>query len=226
MFADREEAGKALAERLQALGLQDPVVLALPRGGVPVAAEVARQLSAPLDVILVRKIGAPGAPELAAGAIMSGPAGEEIVFNESVMHAYGLHPAEMKGLLDEKRAEIAERRKAYLGDSPPVAVAGRSAIVVDDGIATGATMRAALQGLRHQNPARIVLAVPVAPPDILPVLRPLVDELICLSAPRDFQAVGFHYRNFSQVSDAAVVAILRQARMSATNLDEQKEQEP
>jgi len=208
VFNDRDEAGERLAEELSGMDLPDPVVLALPRGGVPVAVPVARRLGAELGLVLVRKIGVPGAPELAAGAVMDGPAGEEIVYNDTVLKMYGLRPEDLADTVARCRAEIADRRQRYLGGRPPPAVTGRTALVVDDGIATGATVRAALKGLRRQNPARLVLAVPVAPEDTLMRLRPLVDDLVCLEVPRHFLAVGQFYRNFAQVGDEAVVAAL------------------
>lgn len=204
MFADRAEAGELLADALERLGLSDPLVLALPRGGVPVALPVARRLAAPLDLALVRKIGLPGQPELAAGAVMSGPEGDTIVFNDDVLAAAGHSPADFIRTIERLTAENAARRLRYLGHRAPEPVAGRWLVVVDDGIATGATVRAALQGLRRQNPAGIVLAVPVAPAETLERLCPLVDRLICLAVPRPFHAVGQHYLRFEQVSDAAV----------------------
>jgi putative phosphoribosyl transferase len=212
MFSDREQAGELLAERVAELSLPDPLVLALPRGGVPVAVPVARRLGAPLDLALVRKIGAPGSPELAAGAIMVGAGVEEIVYNDEVLAMAGLRREELSDAVAQRRAELDERRRRYLGGRDPEPVAGRSVIVVDDGIATGATMRAALQGLRRQQPGRLVLAVPVAPPDTLARLRSLVDDLVCLDAPTPFWAVGQHYRDFAQVSDDDVVSALEAAR--------------
>ena len=208
VFDDRAQAGERLADELAGLDLPDPVVLALPRGGVPVAVPVAHRLGADLGLVLVRKIGVPGHPELAAGAIMDGPSGEEIVHNDTVLKIYGLRPDDLAETVARCRGEIAERRKRYLGDRPLPAIAGRTAIVVDDGIATGATVRAALKGLRRQKPARLVLAVPVAPEETLMRLRPLVDVLVCLLVPRHFAAVGQFYRDFAQVGDDAVIAAL------------------
>lgn len=205
MFQDRTEAGERLADRLGAMALADPVVYALPRGGVPVALPVAQRLAAPLDLLLVRKIGAPGQPELAAGAVVEGA---EPVWNPGVLAAFGVTRADMAPRVAEKRDEIAERRRLWLAGRAPVPVAGRTAVVVDDGIATGATMRAALAGLRGRGAGRIVLAVPVAPPDVVAALRPLVDDLVCLECPAAFHAVGAHYRVFDQVPDAAVAAML------------------
>jgi predicted phosphoribosyltransferase len=211
MFRDRTEAGEALAEALEGLALPDPVVLALPRGGVPVAAPVARRLKAPLDLLLVRKIGAPGHEELAVGAVADGPV-HEAVFNKPVLAMLGMTEAEFAPAIARKLAEIEARRATYLGDAAPVSVEGRTAIVVDDGIATGATAKAALLGLKRRHPASVILAVPVAPADTLAELEPLVDRVVCLDVPRDFYAVGAHYRDFPQVEDEEVIALLAAAR--------------
>jgi predicted phosphoribosyltransferase len=211
MFRDRTEAGEKLADALAEFSLADPVVLALPRGGVPVAVPVARRLNAPLDLLLVRKIGAPGHEELAVGAVVDGPV-HEAVFNKPVLKMLGMTEADFASAIDHKLAEIEIRRAAYLGGAAPVPVEGRTAIVVDDGIATGATMKAALLGLRRRNPASVVLAVPVAPADTLAELEQLVDRVVCLDIPPDFYAVGAHYRDFPQVGDAEVIALLAAAR--------------
>jgi predicted phosphoribosyltransferase len=211
MFRDRTEAGEALADALEGLALPDPVVLALPRGGVPVAAPVARRLKAPLDLLLVRKIGAPGHEELAVGAVVDG-AVHEAVFNKPVLAMLGMTEADFALAIERKLAEIEARRAAYLGGAAPVPVEGRTAIVVDDGIATGATAKAALLGLKRRRPASVILAVPVAPADTLAELEPLVDRVVCLDIPRDFYAVGVHYRDFPQVEDAEVIALLAAAR--------------
>jgi len=205
MFADRTEAGKALADRLAEMDLADPVVFALPRGGVPVALPVAARLGAPLDLLLVRKLGAPGQPELAVGAVVEGA---EPVTNAAVLRAFGLSPGDLAAQVDEKRAEIAARRRLWLAGCDPVPVAGRTAVVVDDGIATGATMRAALRGLAARGPARVILAVPVAPAEVIADVAPLVDRAVCLDTPDPFYAVGAHYRVFDQVADAAVARML------------------
>ncbi len=210
MFQDRAAAGKALAERLAGMDLADPVVLALPRGGVPVAAPVARRLGAPLGLLIVRKLGVPGHEELAAGAVGDGDP-PVTVFNPEVLAMIGRTEADFAGRVAQKAAEIAERRKRYLGDTPQPRVAGRTAVVVDDGIATGATVRAALEVLRAQGPARVILAVPVAPGDVLPRMRSLADEVVCLEVPEPFVAVGAHYASFPQTSDDEVVALLRAA---------------
>ncbi|MCZ0961412.1 phosphoribosyltransferase [Paracoccus benzoatiresistens] len=208
LFSDRVDAGRQLADRLAPYHGQECVVLALPRGGVPVALPVARKLKAPLDVLFVRKIGAPGYPEFAIGAVVDGD-NPQVVMNEGVpsrLAADGYLQTEVPRLLQE----IDRRRKLYLGDRRPVPIGGRTAIVVDDGIATGATMRAGLLGLERQNPARIVVAVPVAPAEALDRLRGVADDIVCLRTPDPFRAVGLHYRDFAQVSDAEVVAALRE----------------
>jgi len=211
MFRDRTEAGDALADALAEMALADPVVLALPRGGLPVAVPVAIRLGAPLDLLLVRKIGAPGHEELAVGAVVDGPV-HETVFNRDVLFILGLREEDFAGAVQRKLAEIEERRIAYMGDAPPVRVEGRTAIVVDDGIATGATVRAALRGLSRRAPRDIVLAVPVAPADTLAELEPLVSRVVCLELPDPFVAVGAHYRYFPQIDDRQVVSLLKQAR--------------
>jgi putative phosphoribosyl transferase len=209
-FASRRAAGRALARVLARKQLADPVVLALPRGGVPVAAEVARRLKAPLDLVLVRKIGVPLQPELAAAAVVDG-GDAEIVTNDDVMALAGLTRADIAHLARRELAEIERRRQAYLQGRGRVPLDGRTLILVDDGIATGASIRAALTALRRRNPRALVLAVPVAPADTLAVLRPQVDDLICLLTPEPFMAIGLHYRDFHQLSDEDVVHALEQA---------------
>lgn len=214
VFANRTQAGRLLAQEVTALKLADPVVLALPRGGVPVAAEVAAALHAPLDLLLVRKIGAPGHRELAVAAVAEGP-GREIVIDHETLQMTGSTRAYIEREADAELLEIARRRQVYLRGQPPVAVEGKTAVVVDDGIATGTTVRAALQALRRRRPARLVLAVPVAPPDVVALLRSEVDDLVCLAQPAWFHAVGVHYADFHQVSDDEVVAVLDAARAAS-----------
>jgi predicted phosphoribosyltransferase len=206
-FANRSAAGAALAAALDRYRGDNLVVLALPRGGVPVAREVARALGAPLDLVLVRKIGVPSQPELAMGAVADGPR-PLTVRNEDVIAMAGISEAEFAAVRDRQLAEIARRRVAYLGDRPHPAVAGRIAIVIDDGIATGATMRVALAAVRKQNPAKLVLAVPVAPTSTIAELRDEADEIVCLEDYESFGAIGYFYADFNQVSDAEVKAIL------------------
>jgi putative phosphoribosyl transferase len=212
-FADRRDAGRRLARALAALKPIDPVVLALPRGGVPVAVEVARALGAPLDLLLVRKIGAPHQRELAVAAIAEGLGG--LVLDAETMAASGASREYVEREADRERSELARRRAAYLGDRAPLAVEGKTAIVVDDGIATGTTVRAALQALRARRPARVVLAVPVAPARALMEIGPLVDELVCLSQPPTFYAVGAHYDDFRQVPNDEVIAALNTVAAAA-----------
>lgn len=211
MFVDRIEAGRALAARLVERALPGPlVVLALPRGGVPVAAEVALALGAPLDLLLVRKIGAPMQPELAVAAVVEGtpPA---IVRDEETCALCGVDAAYIERHAAKEVAEIERRRRRYLAGHVPVPVQGKTVIVVDDGVATGTTVRAALLGLRQRHPAKVVLAVPVAPPDTVQALRAEADEVICLSQPELFHAIGLHYRDFHQLEDDEVVAALARA---------------
>ncbi len=205
MFRDRIEAGKQLATQLAPLLDGPAVVLALPRGGVPVAAEIARKHALPLDLILVRKVGLPGHEELAVAAI-AGPDGAEMVVNEDVAAATGLDRAAIDRLAQPERAELQRRRALYLGDRPPVPLSGKTAIVVDDGIATGATMHAAIKSIRQQGATQIILAVPVASADVLDQFRAEVDQVVCLETPLPFHAVGAHYRSFPQVDDDEVRA--------------------
>lgn len=206
-FVDRTEAGRRLAEALDAYVGKEAVVLALPRGGVPVAAEVASRLGAPLDLLIVRKIGVPYQPELAMGAVVDGEA-PVVVRNEDVIRKADITRAEFDRVCDHELAEIERRRARYLAGRQPVDIVGRTVIVVDDGIATGATVRAAIRGLRRKKPAEIVLAVPVAPPDTVAMLETEADRVVCLEQPSFFQAIGLHYRDFRQVSDEEVIATL------------------
>src|SRR6516225_3307329 len=207
-FDDRRDAGCKLAAVLAKYKDRQPVVLALPRGGVPVAAEVAVALHAPLDLILVRKIGVPFQPELAMGAVVDGGA-PLIVRNEDVIQVAGIDEAEFNAICDSELSEIERRRQRYLGSRERVDVAGTTAIVVDDGIATGATIRAALRATRMRNPKKLVLAVPVAPTDSLSVMRAEADDVVCLENYSAFGAIGYYYSDFAQVPDEEVVAILR-----------------
>ncbi|MBN2907562.1 MAG: phosphoribosyltransferase [Rhodobacteraceae bacterium] len=210
MFDTRQEAGQRLAEKIAEAAPENPLVLALPRGGVPVALPVAQALGAPLDLALVRKIGMPGNPEVAAGAVVDGAA-REVVFNDEMLAYAGLTQGDFAGAVEEKLAEIATRRARYLGARAPQRIAGRTVIVVDDGIATGATVRAVLQALHKRGPIEIWLAVPVGPQEVIWQMRGMTDRLFFLEAPRVFQAVGAHYRQFDQVSDDEVVRLLRHA---------------
>lgn len=213
-FTDRSDAGRQLATAVARLGLVDPVVLALPRGGVPVAVEVARVLRAPLDLVLVRKIGAPGQPELAVAAIAEGDP-PTLVIDERSSRMTGADQAFIDRGARTQGEEIERRRQLYRRGRPRTPVAGKTVVLVDDGIATGSTVRAALKALRLANPARLVLAVPVAPADTIDELASLVDEVVCLSQPQFFGAVGRFYENFNQVDDSEVIALLDAARVSA-----------
>ena len=208
-FQDRTDAGRQLARALAGYKGQQPVVLALPRGGVSVAAEVATALDAPLDVILVRKIGVPFQPELAMGAVVDGDE-PLVVRNEAVIRHAGIGEAAFQAVCDSELAEIERRRQRYLGGRERVEVAGRSAIVIDDGIATGATMRAALRATRLRKPKKLILAVPVAATDSLAVMRREADEIVCIEVHADLGAIGYYYSDFRAVPDEAVIALLAQ----------------
>ena len=207
-FRDRSDAGRKLAKALAAYKREKPVILALPRGGVPVAAEVAAVLNAPLDLILVRKIGTPMQPELAIGAVVDG--GQPIVVrNEDISQLVGVSEIEFKEICAAELAEIERRRERYLGDRTRVEVRGRVTIVIDDGIATGATTRAALRATRMRNPQKLVLAVPVAPTEALVEMRQEADDVVCLEAHERFRAIGWFYEDFSPVADQQVIDALK-----------------
>ncbi|HEY7646085.1 MAG TPA: phosphoribosyltransferase family protein [Hyphomicrobiales bacterium] len=206
-FRDRQDAGRKLAARLYRYKDEHPVILALPRGGVPVAAEVAAELDAPLDLILVRKIGLPWQPELAMGAVVDGGA-PLVVRNESVIRRAGIADAEFKRICDEELSEIERRRRLYLGDRKRPDIAGRTAIIVDDGVATGATTRAALRAARRRNPKALILATPVGPTEVLAEMREEADEVICLEEHEHFGAIGLYYSDFRQMDDQDVIDLL------------------
>ncbi|MFM9847599.1 MAG: phosphoribosyltransferase [Hyphomicrobiaceae bacterium] len=209
-FRDRREAGRLLAERLVPLQLADPVVLGLPRGGMPVAAEVAATLVAPLDVLLVRKLGAPYQPELAIGAVVAGDT-IEVVLNEDIVARLHLTQADIDAERDRQLAVLEKRRTLYRAARAPQPVEGRTAIVVDDGAATGATLRVALRGIARQRPGRLIAAAPVASEHAIELLGQEADEVVTVRVPRFFGAVGVFYRDFSEVSDDEVVALLEKA---------------
>src|SRR5207248_3359465 len=214
LFRNRRDAGRRLAVALASYRESRPIVLALPRGGVPVGFDVAKALAAPLDVLLVRKIGAPGHEELGLGAVVDGH-DPQLVLNEELVRAVAPPPGYIEAEEQRQLAEIERRRQEYVGNRTPVAVEGRTVIVGDDGVATGATVKAALRGLARNRPARLVLAVPVAPADSLDELSAECDEVVCLATPDPFYAVGPHYRDFRQTEDAEVIRLLEEARQWA-----------
>jgi putative phosphoribosyl transferase len=215
-FPDRPAAGRELAMRLGHYARRhDVIILALPRGGIPVAFEVAQALEAPLDVFVVRKLGVPGHEELAMGAIASGAGKPVQVLNNEVVDSLGIPPSIIQRVANEERLELERREKAYRGNRPPADIAGHVVILIDDGLATGATMRAAALAVKQRKPARTVIAVPVAAAETCQQMKSLVDEMICLHTPEPFQAVGLWYDNFSQTTDDEVRALLQQSHQPA-----------
>jgi putative phosphoribosyl transferase len=218
-FQDRSEAGRQLAAKLAHYKGEDVIVFALPRGGVPVAAPVARALDAPLDLVLVRKLGVPFQPELAMGAVADG--GHPVVVrNEDVIEMAGVSDAEFNAARRRELSEIERRRRVYFGGRPHPEVKGRVAIVVDDGIATGATTRAALRAIRARRPKVLVLATPVAPPGALASLRAEADETVCLEVHPNFGGIGEFYADFHQLDDEEVISTLDQFKTEATARDD------
>ena len=206
IFTDRAEAGRSLAWRLEKYANRnDVVVLGIPRGGVPVAFEVAQSLRAPLDVFLLRKLGVPGQEELAFGAIASGGVR---VLDRQILRRLSISSREIESITAQAEQELKRRETAYRGDQPPLSLAGKIAIVVDDGIATGASLVAGIRALRQLRPAKIVVAVPVAPAAVCERLAYEVDEMVCVATPEPFGAVGQFYDDFSQVEDEEVIALL------------------
>ncbi len=204
-FTDRAEAGRLLAEQIVPLALADPLVLALPRGGVAVGREIARRLGAPLDVLVTRKIGCPGRPELGVGAIAEGG---EPVFDADLLGRLGLTEPDLAGTVRRERAELDRRVAAYRGDRPLASVRDRDVIVVDDGLATGGTARAALAAVRAGEPRRLILAVPVGAAETVKALTADADDVVVLAAPWTFRAVGQWYVHFDQLSDRDVQELL------------------
>ena len=216
LFTDRREAGQVLAGLLAAYrGRPDVVVLGLARGGLPVAVEVARSLDAPLDAFIVRKLGAPGHEEFAIGALASGG---RVVINDDVIRGLHITPRQLREIIDRESAELIRREAAYRGGRTPLDVAGKTVILVDDGIATGSTMQAAIASLRQRQVERIVVATPVAAPSVLEILRQLADEVVCAMTPEDFRGVGQWYDDFSQTSDEEVHFFLSASAPEATHL--------
>jgi len=209
VFRDRTEAGRLLAALLEKYaGKPDVIVLALPRGGVPVAYEVAKALHAPMDVFVVRKLGIPAHEELAMGAVATGGV---LVLNDQVVRALSIPGYVIDAVADWELLELKRRERLYRGDRPPPDVRGKTVILVDDGLATGYTMLAAVRALRQQGPARIVVAVPVAAPDTCEVLKAYVDEVVCVATPEPFYAVGLWYQDFSQTTDEEVRELLERS---------------
>jgi predicted phosphoribosyltransferase len=209
IYQDRRHAGKVLANALKRYaGCEDVVVLGLPRGGVPVAFEVATALGAPLDAFVVRKLGVPGYRELAMGAIATGGA---IVLNREVVDGLQIPKEVIDAVVQAERRELERRERAYRGDRPPIDVSGRTVILIDDGLATGASMRAAIAALRQRRPKRIVVGVPIAAPSTCEEVGREADDIVCAATPEPFQAVGLWYRDFSQTSDEEVRKLLEQA---------------
>lgn len=205
VFADRHEAGRELARLLTGLDAADAIVLALPRGGVPVGYEIARALHAPLDVFLVRKLGTPGHQELAMGAIASGGIR---VLNDEVVQALGVRPDQIEAVARREQVELERRDASYRRGRPFPPLANRTVILVDDGLATGTTMKAAVQAVKQQAPARVLVAVPVGAPDTCRALGVIADRVICARMPLSFSAVGQWYQDFAQTTDEEVIALL------------------
>lgn len=212
LFEDRADAGRRLAEAVAAEAPPEPLIMALPRGGVPVAFEIAMHLHAPLEVLIVRKIGAPGHQEFGLGALVDGEEAE-LVLNREAVRLVRPPRGYLAAETERQRAEIARRRILYLGDREPLSPRDRNVVLVDDGIATGGTIRAAIEALRRAGVRSLLLAVPVAPASAIARLRSSVDGIVCLSTPAFFRAVGLHYRDFEQTSDAEVMALISKARL-------------
>lgn len=208
VFDDRADAGKQLADALPQLDPAQTVIIALPRGGVPVAAEICAMHGAPLDLVLVRKIGAPGQPELAVGAITDGDT-PQVTVNDSVARYFGLSQQDVEKMGQALLPEMEQRRQSYLVGRAPLPLRGKTVVVVDDGVATGATLRASLSALASAKPKRIIVALPVGPKDLAEQLQGVADEIICLSDLRYFGAVGGAYRSFPQTSDEAVRTVIK-----------------
>ena len=212
MFKDRHDAGRQLAGHLDRFAALQPIVIGMPRGGVPVAAQVAEHLAAPLEIVVVRKIGCPWQPELGIGAIAEGGV---CVLNEALLRDLGVRPAQLEASTATEEEELARRVRRYRGERAALPVEGRTVILVDDGLATGYTARAAIETLRQAGACRVILAVPVAPQESVTALRIVADEVVVVDTPRWFQGVGQAYREFTQTSDEEVIAILEGAAAGA-----------
>ncbi len=209
-FIDRVDAGKKLAEKLiKFKDIKNGIVLGLPRGGLPVAFEVAQALNLPLDIVVPRKIGMPGQPELAVGAVCEDGS---VIFNESLLRMANLKPADLQPIIDKERQEAQRRLKKYRGDRPKLDLQDKVVILVDDGIATGSTMRAAIASAKANGAEKIIVAVPVIPPNTIPTMQEEVDQVIYLDAPAYFGAVGAFYQNFGQTEDEEVIALMEKAK--------------
>ena len=204
-----------LAAELAKLGLKQPVVLALPRGGVPVAAEIAKVLDAPLELLVVRKVGAPGNPQLAVAAIVDGEP-PDVIINREIAEAYCLDDDELRSLVQQELPELERRRQVYKTERKPDSLAGKTIILVDDGVATGTTMKVALRALKRRGPKEVILAIPVAPPDVIAELRQEADQLVCISQPMRFRALGYHYVSFPQITDEEVIETLKMTEEAST----------
>jgi putative phosphoribosyl transferase len=209
MFEDRQQAGRQLGIELASLRLSNPVVLALPRGGVPVGVEIAAALDAPLDLLIVRKVGAPGNPELAVAAIVDGDP-TDVVLNREIIEAYGLGNSQLAALIKRERPELERRRAAYRGDRHPLSIDGKTVIVADDGAATGTTMKVAIRALKRRSPREVMVALPAAPAETVAELALETDRIICLSQAVHFHALNYHYRNFPQLTDMDVTTMLEE----------------
>lgn len=210
MFLDRDDAGRQLAEKVKKYQDESPLVLALPRGGVPIGYQVSKHLHCPLDVFVVRKIGAPGNPEFGVGGV----APSVLILEEHTLHSRGFRFSDIEETIEREQKEMKRRLQVYRGGTNFTNVTGQTVILVDDGIATGVTMRAAIQSIKKLDPKKLILAVPVAASDAIHLLRNLVDEFICLETPLQFYAVGEFYRHFPQVSDNEVILLLKEAKQN------------
>lgn len=211
VFEDRRDAGHKLAQALRKYRHRNAVVLALPPGGVPVAHEIAKALQAPLDLLFVRRVGAPGHPDIYLGAVVDGPQ-PQLVLNDELLRALSPPPEFLEGEQLRQMRAIEHQRLLYLNGRPPTELQGRTVIVVDDGVTTGTSVRSALKAIDRSEPEWLVLAVPLAPPPVLLDLQSIADEVICLSSPEPFLAVGNYYNDFTATSDEEVIALLSESR--------------